>query len=120
MVRDCRPDEIGISVSYPLPGTKFFESVKRELGAKHNWTDSQDLALMFHGTFVPDFYRTLHRVTHKRLRIWQAADIFNRALSRPRDLRPRMLRALAAGWYHRLTLPPLEGRLAALEKLPHG
>ena len=25
MVRDCEPDDIGMSVSYPLPGTKFYE-----------------------------------------------------------------------------------------------
>ncbi len=28
MVRDCRPDDIGVSVSYPLPGTPFYERVK--------------------------------------------------------------------------------------------
>jgi len=27
MVKDCLPDEIGVSVSYPLPGTKFYETV---------------------------------------------------------------------------------------------
>ncbi|MCK6583265.1 MAG: B12-binding domain-containing radical SAM protein, partial [Anaerolineales bacterium] len=32
MVRECMPDDIGISVSYPLPGTKFYERVKLELG----------------------------------------------------------------------------------------
>ena len=31
MVRDCQPDEIGVSVSYPLPGTPFFERVKGEM-----------------------------------------------------------------------------------------
>ena len=31
MVRDCQPDDIGMSVSYPLPGTKFHERVKSEL-----------------------------------------------------------------------------------------
>jgi anaerobic magnesium-protoporphyrin IX monomethyl ester cyclase len=28
MILDLMPDEMGISVSYPLPGTKFFEKVK--------------------------------------------------------------------------------------------
>ncbi|MEP7357116.1 MAG: radical SAM protein, partial [Anaerolineales bacterium] len=37
MVRECLPDDIGISVSYPLPGTAFFERVKLELGEKQNW-----------------------------------------------------------------------------------
>ena len=25
MVRDCQPDDIGMSVSYPLPGTTFYD-----------------------------------------------------------------------------------------------
>src|SRR5205814_61767 len=48
MVGRCRPDDIGISVSYPLPGTAFFERVKADLGEKKNWVDSGDLAMMYH------------------------------------------------------------------------
>ena len=47
MVRDCRPDDIGVSVSYPLPGTPFHERVKAQLGEKQNWVDSNDLAMMY-------------------------------------------------------------------------
>ncbi|MBS1933583.1 MAG: B12-binding domain-containing radical SAM protein, partial [Bacteroidetes bacterium] len=47
MINDLLPYEIGISVSYPLPGTAFFENVKAELAQKANWTDSNELALMF-------------------------------------------------------------------------
>lgn len=36
LVRDCQPDDIGMSVSYPLPGTKFYEQVKLELGGKQH------------------------------------------------------------------------------------
>src|SRR5262249_31553155 len=72
MVRDCRPDEIGISVSYPLPGTKFYERVKAELGEKQNWVDSDDLEMMYHGTYGTDFYRVLYRVVHHEFRIHQA------------------------------------------------
>src|ERR1700685_3574654 len=32
LVRDTRPDDIGVSVAYPVPGTKFFEQVRAELG----------------------------------------------------------------------------------------
>jgi anaerobic magnesium-protoporphyrin IX monomethyl ester cyclase len=31
MVKECMPDDIGISISYPLPGTKFFAKVKEDL-----------------------------------------------------------------------------------------
>ena len=72
MVRECSPDDIGISVSYPLPGTKFFERVKLELGEKQNWVDSQDLAMLYHGTFPADFYRILHGRVHYEFRARRA------------------------------------------------
>lgn len=69
MVLDLVPDEIGISVSYPLPGTKFYENVKAGLQEKQNWTDSDDLAMMFGSTFPPAYYKILHRYIHNRYRI---------------------------------------------------
>jgi anaerobic magnesium-protoporphyrin IX monomethyl ester cyclase len=71
MVRDTLPDNIGVSVSYPLPGTRFYEMVKEQLGAKTNWVDSNDLAMMFQGTYQSPFYRTLHRVLHADLELRQ-------------------------------------------------
>jgi len=72
MVRECMPDDIGISVSYPLPGTKFFERVKLELGEKQNWTDSDDLAMLYHGPFPTEFYRILHGRVHYEFRMRSA------------------------------------------------
>ena len=69
MVLDLMPDDIGISVSYPLPGTKFYDKVKNQLDTKANWTDSDDLDLMFANTYQPVFYKTLHRYVHHRYRI---------------------------------------------------
>jgi anaerobic magnesium-protoporphyrin IX monomethyl ester cyclase len=69
MVLDLMPDEIGISVSYPLPGTKFFENVKGQLKEKQNWVDSDDLAMMYAATFSPAYYKLLHRYIHSRYRI---------------------------------------------------
>lgn len=65
MVLDLMPEEIGISVSYPLPGTKFYDSVKEQLKEKANWTDSDDLAMMYKSTFSPSYYKKLHRYVHK-------------------------------------------------------
>ncbi len=65
MVLRLMPDEIGISVSYPLPGTKFYENVKDQLKEKSTWTDSDELALMFRSTFHPAYYKKLHRYVHK-------------------------------------------------------
>jgi radical SAM superfamily enzyme YgiQ (UPF0313 family) len=47
LVRDGDPDDIGVSVSYPMPGTKFFEAVHAQLGEKQNWQDSSDLAMLY-------------------------------------------------------------------------
>jgi anaerobic magnesium-protoporphyrin IX monomethyl ester cyclase len=69
MVREDKPDDIGISVSYPLPGTKFYDRVKEQMGAKSNWEDSDDLDLMFNGTYSSDYYRTLQRYVHHLFRL---------------------------------------------------
>ncbi len=69
MIRDCIPDDIGISVSYPLPGTLFYERVKVQMKNKTNWTDSDDLDLMFSGTYEKAFYKILHRFVHSEYRI---------------------------------------------------
>jgi anaerobic magnesium-protoporphyrin IX monomethyl ester cyclase len=71
MVRDCLPDDIGVSVSNPLPGTRFHEMVKQELGEKDHWDESNDLAMMFQGTYQTDFYRTLHKLLHRDLTVRQ-------------------------------------------------
>jgi anaerobic magnesium-protoporphyrin IX monomethyl ester cyclase len=68
LVRDCAPDDIGISVSYPLPGTRFFERVQGQLGAKQNWEDSSDLAMMYAGPYPTGFYRALHGLVHAEFR----------------------------------------------------
>ncbi len=68
MVRDCMPDDIGISVSYPLPGTRFHERIRMELGDRQNWIDSEDMAMLYHGPFPTEFYRILHGRLHHEFR----------------------------------------------------
>ncbi|MBV9282478.1 MAG: B12-binding domain-containing radical SAM protein [Chloroflexi bacterium] len=119
MVRDCKPDDIGMSVSYPLPGTTFFETVKPELGAKQNWVDSNDLAMMYRGPFTTDFYRQLHVVLHKEFRMRRGWEEVRWAARRPTTLRRRHLRRLGASLFHRATLPPARRRLDRLAGLPH-
>jgi anaerobic magnesium-protoporphyrin IX monomethyl ester cyclase len=73
MLHDNMPDDIGISVSYPLPGTKFYDMVKEQLKQKANWTDSDDLALMFRNNYDAVFYRSLHKYVHVYFRKLKAA-----------------------------------------------
>ena len=83
MVLELMPDDIGISVSYPLPGTKFYERVKLDMIAKTNWVDSDDLDLMFSSTFPPSFYKVLHRYVHDRYRIKKGRLSFLRLFQSP-------------------------------------
>jgi anaerobic magnesium-protoporphyrin IX monomethyl ester cyclase len=63
----ARPDDIGVSVSYPLPGTKFYDLVKAQLRAKTHWQESNDLDMMFHGTYTSDFYRAVRNLMHDQI-----------------------------------------------------
>jgi len=64
LVREARPDDVGVSVSYPLPGTQFYDAVKQQLGDKRHWQESNDLEMMFAGTYTSDFYRLLRNLLH--------------------------------------------------------
>jgi anaerobic magnesium-protoporphyrin IX monomethyl ester cyclase len=63
----ARPDEIGVSVSYPLPGTKFYDLVKAQLRGKTHWQESDDLEMMFQGTYTSDFYRAVRNLLHDQI-----------------------------------------------------
>ena len=70
-VRDTRPDDIGISFSYPLPGTVLYERVKAQLGLKRNWTDSDDLCIMFKAAYRTDFYCAVRNALHAEVDAWR-------------------------------------------------
>lgn len=73
LLATARPDEIGVSVSYPLPGTKFFDLVKAQLRAKTHWQESSDLDMMFQGTYTSNFYRAVRNLLHDQVAL-QTAD----------------------------------------------
>ena len=68
MVRETMPDDIGVSVSYPLPGTKFHRNVYTQIGSGKNWSDSADLAMVFQGAWPSEFYRALADALHLEVR----------------------------------------------------
>ncbi|MBI3586622.1 MAG: radical SAM protein [Ignavibacteriales bacterium] len=119
MVKDCQPDEIGISVSYPLPGTKFYDRVKTELGEKQNWSESGDLAMMFVGEYSPDYYKILHRVVHKRFGIWRGQHAVKNILQHPLKITKRALRSVGAMVFNSITLPYELRKLKISEQLTH-
>jgi anaerobic magnesium-protoporphyrin IX monomethyl ester cyclase len=72
LVRDCQPDDIGVSVSYPLPGTPFFERVRGEIKGRQNWVDSDDMAMLYRGPYSTDFYHRLYAAVHAEFRLMKA------------------------------------------------
>lgn len=64
LVRRCRPDDIGVSVSYPLPGTVFHQRVCEQMGAKQHWRHSDDLSAMFRASYTDGFYRAIRNALH--------------------------------------------------------
>jgi radical SAM superfamily enzyme YgiQ (UPF0313 family) len=117
MVRACAPDDIGVSVSYPLPGTTFYQRVQAQLGQKQNWVDSNDLAMMYHATYVPAFYRALHALVHAEFRAGKSKTIVSRAVARPWTLGRRHARAAANLAYQTAKVSLLQRRLSRLARL---
>jgi radical SAM superfamily enzyme YgiQ (UPF0313 family) len=73
LVRETQPDDIGVSFSYPLPNTKFHDRVQQQLGTKRNWSESDDLCVMFKGAYKDDFYRDVRNALHTEVDGWKKA-----------------------------------------------
>lgn len=106
LVNELQPDDIGISVSYPLPGTKFYERVKNELVNKQNWTDSDDLDMMFSSTYSANFYRLLQRYVHYMFRTNKAMEELKKG---------QLKRSSLLGPYYRLKKLQLKHKLQKFE-----
>ena len=100
MITELVPDNIGISVSYPLPGTKFYDKVKDDLKLKANWTDSDDLDMMFKGTFNSKFYKKLQRYVHKEFRKSQAKEYFKQLFTNPKSVSIKKIRTILLYTYY--------------------
>jgi len=100
MINELLPFEIGISVSYPLPGTVFYEKVKNDLKKKTNWTDSDEMALMFHNTFPPSYYKQLHRYVHQNYHKHLAKNSLAKLVRNPLDINAKSLRKALSVFYH--------------------
>jgi hypothetical protein len=61
-----------VSVSYPLPGTPFYERVRDRILGRHNWIDSSDLAMLYDGPYPTSFYHLLHSRLHAEFRLQKA------------------------------------------------
>jgi anaerobic magnesium-protoporphyrin IX monomethyl ester cyclase len=116
MINELLPFEIGISVSYPLPGTGFYQKVKAELKKKTNWTDSDEMALMFTNTFPASYYKQLHRYVHQNYHKHLAKNSMVKLVRNPFAATGQSLRKALSVFYHtpatlieKLRLNKLEG-----------
>jgi anaerobic magnesium-protoporphyrin IX monomethyl ester cyclase len=82
LVRETRPDDIGVSFSYPLPNTRFYARVNQQLGAKRNWSDSDDLCVMFRGKYTDRFYQAVRDALHAEVDSWKAGQPRKQRLAR--------------------------------------
>jgi anaerobic magnesium-protoporphyrin IX monomethyl ester cyclase len=111
LVRSTRPDDIGVSFSYPLPGTTFFNRVHEQIGSKKNWTDSDDLCLMFKAAYKDEFYLAIRNALHAEVDSWQkrgTAPDWKRVWALERN--SRNTEATAFAHYEPVQLVQLEGR----------
>jgi len=116
MINELLPYEIGISVSYPLPGTGFYEKVKPDLKEKSNWTDSDELALMFRNTYQPAFYKQLHRYVHRSYRMHLALENIRQLFLQPPKTSLKKLKKAASYFYYLPASILAKMKLNALEK----
>jgi len=100
MINELLPYEIGISVSYPLPGTGFYDKVKADLNEKTNWTDSDELVLMFRNTYQPAFYKQLYKYVHRSYRMHVAMDSIHQLFSQPARTSLKKIRKAATYFYY--------------------
>ena len=92
LIARAAPDDIGVSVSYPLPGTPFYEQVKAQLGNKTHWRDSGDLAMMFRGAYDSGLYRNVRDLLHEQVVVQQT-----KTTAQP-DQYEQAMAALDASW----------------------
>ncbi len=116
LLRSAKPDEIGISVSYPLKGTAFHARVEQELRKKRHWTVSSDMAMLYRGPFTTAFYRQLHTYVHRDFRV-------RRAMRKVVEVRGRpmgpALRAALFVLFWTATFPISWMKLQLLRLMPH-
>lgn len=101
MVNKLKPHSIGISVSYPLQGTVFYEKVKNDLQQKANWKHSDDLDMMFKNTYQPSFYKTLHSFVHKNFQFQNAVASVKKSGKRDFSVKSKYIKnLLKLGYYY--------------------
>ena len=115
MIGRLLPHDIGISVSYPLPGTGFFDMVKQDLKQKTNWVDSGDMDLMFQNTYSAPFYKELHHYVHQFFRRAKAKDYLYNLIKGKASIDKKLIKRLLGIVYYTFRLSQSRKRLKAID-----
>ncbi|MBV9570701.1 MAG: B12-binding domain-containing radical SAM protein [Alphaproteobacteria bacterium] len=119
MLRSAKPDEIGISVSYPLAGTAFHARVERELRNERHWAVSSDMAMLYRGPFTTAFYRQLHTYVHRDFRMRRAVQKVKGAFNNRKLRNVPVLRAALFVLVWTAGFPVSWLKLQLLRLMPH-
>jgi len=85
-----------------------------------NVSHSGDLAMMYHATYPPDFYRALHGLVHAEFRQRRALDRLAGLVRHPQLLRFTTARELVAGLVQAFKHPALRRKVEALARQAGG
>ena len=89
---------------------------KNQLQDKTNWTDSNEMALMFRNTYQPAFYKQLHSYVHNSYRKHKAFENIKLLMKHPMQLNYASLRK-AISWLYYLPATFIEKqKLQQLQK----
>jgi anaerobic magnesium-protoporphyrin IX monomethyl ester cyclase len=116
VINELLPHSIGISVSYPLPGTVFYEKVKADLTDKTNWTDSNAMSMLFKNTYQPAFYKQLYSYVHASYREHLALHDLNALWHSSATITQQKLKKALSVVYYKMLFFFAKKRLARLEK----
>ena len=73
-----------------------------QLKEKANWTDSDELALMFRNTYEPSFYKQLHKYVHSYFRTLKAKQRIKSGVRQPFKATSKTMETIAKLPYYML------------------
>jgi anaerobic magnesium-protoporphyrin IX monomethyl ester cyclase len=113
LVRRLKPDAIGVSVSYPLPGTGFHDAVQSTM-TDRSWVASMDNRPLFEAPYDQAFYAAAREVLRSTWSSATAARALRDLVANPGR---RQVRRVAGAAFHSARLPLVRRRMERLAQL---
>jgi len=110
LIRQLRPEEIGVSVSYPMPGTAFYEHVKGSMGST-NWETSMDNRTLFEAPYEQAFYAAAKELLRSTYSASRRRVVLKTFLKEPSA---EHARKVAGAVWHSLRRPVVAAKMSRL------